>query len=78
MSGAFVGQELESEFGKIPPSFLPLGNKRLFQHQIKLAPEDVDIFISNRFAGGSEKSSVNKIAESDNNNYENDNENNFF
>jgi len=46
MSGAYVGQELESEFGKIPPSFLPLGNRRLFQHQIKLAPEDVDIFLS--------------------------------
>ncbi|WP_010433890.1 hypothetical protein [Vibrio cyclitrophicus] len=46
MSGAFVGQELESEFGKIPPSFLPLGNKRLFQHQIALAPTGVDVYLS--------------------------------
>ncbi|MTC47095.1 capsular biosynthesis protein [Providencia sp. wls1922] len=46
MSGAFVGQELESEFGKIPPSFLPLGNKRLYQYQIALAPKGEDIYIS--------------------------------
>lgn len=46
MSAAYVGQELQSEFGKIPPSFLPLGNRRLFQHQIRLAPEGVDIYIS--------------------------------
>ncbi|MEZ8760772.1 capsular biosynthesis protein [Vibrio splendidus] len=46
MSGAFVGQELESEFGKIPPSFLPLGNRRLFQYQIELAPEDVEVYLS--------------------------------
>ena len=29
MSAAYVGQDLQSEFGKIPPSFLPLGNKTL-------------------------------------------------
>ncbi|EHH0747147.1 capsular biosynthesis protein, partial [Vibrio vulnificus] len=46
MSAAYVGQELESEFGKLPPSFLPLGNKRLFQHQIKLAPDGTDVFLS--------------------------------
>ena len=46
MSGAFVDQELESEFGKLPPSFLPLGNKRLFQHQVALAPKGVQIFLS--------------------------------
>ncbi|EHH3081896.1 capsular biosynthesis protein [Vibrio vulnificus] len=46
MSGAYVGQELESEFGKIPPSFLPLGNRRLFQHQIALIPEWEDAYIS--------------------------------
>lgn len=46
MSGAYVGQELESEFGHIPPSFLPLGNRRLFQHQIALAPNGVGIFLS--------------------------------
>ena len=46
MSASFVDQELQSEFGKVPPSFLPLGNKRLFQHQIKLVPEGCDIYIS--------------------------------
>ena len=46
MSGAYVGQELESEFGKIPPSFLPLGNRRLFQHQLALAPEGVELLLS--------------------------------
>lgn len=46
LSGAYVGTELESEFGHIPPSFLPLGNRRLFQHQVALAPKGVDIFLS--------------------------------
>ncbi|MGF1754904.1 capsular biosynthesis protein [Vibrio makurazakiensis] len=46
MSAAYIGQELESEFGKIPPSFLPLGNRRLFQHQILLAPERSDVYLS--------------------------------
>ncbi|KJY86179.1 capsular biosynthesis protein [Vibrio neptunius] len=46
MSGAYVGQELESEFGKIPPSFLPLGNRRLFQHQLALSPEGVELLLS--------------------------------
>ena len=46
MSGAYVGQELESEFGHIPPSFLPLGNRRLFQHQVDLAPKGVEVYLS--------------------------------
>jgi len=46
MSAAYVGQELVSEFGKIPPSFLPLGNRRLFHHQVALAPEGVKILLS--------------------------------
>tara|TARA_B110000211_G_C14092983_1_gene560430 strand:+ start:1848 stop:3434 length:1587 start_codon:yes stop_codon:yes gene_type:complete len=46
MSAAYVGQELESEFGKIPPSFLPLGNKRLFQYQVKSAPVGAKIYLS--------------------------------
>lgn len=32
-SGAFVDAELEVEFGRLPPSFLPLGNRRLYSHQ---------------------------------------------
>lgn len=46
LSGAYVGLELESEFGRIPPSFLPLGNRRLFQHQVALAPEGAEVYIS--------------------------------
>ena len=36
LSGAFVRQELMAEFGLIPPSFLPLGNRRLFEHQRRI------------------------------------------
>ncbi|MFA0013654.1 capsular biosynthesis protein [Vibrio lentus] len=46
MAGAYIGQELRSEFGKIPPTFLPLGNKRLFQHQLNLIPEGQSIYMS--------------------------------
>jgi hypothetical protein len=34
-SGAYVESELFSEFGKIPPAFLPVGNKRLYTYQIE-------------------------------------------
>ncbi len=34
LSAAYVEPELEAEFGRIPPAFLPLGNRRLFVHQI--------------------------------------------
>ncbi|MGK0254955.1 MAG: hypothetical protein ACI9OE_002471 [Mariniflexile sp.] len=46
LSGAYIGAELESEFGKIPPSFLPLGNRRLFEHQIDSAPNGVIVYIT--------------------------------
>ncbi len=46
MSGAYVDNELQSEFGKIPPSFLPLGNRRLFHYQIKLAPKNATVYLS--------------------------------
>jgi hypothetical protein len=32
-SGAYVGPEFASEFGHIPPAFLPVGNRRLYEHQ---------------------------------------------
>jgi len=35
-SGALVSSELASEFGLIPPSFLPVGGQRLFVHQQRL------------------------------------------
>jgi len=31
-SASYVNQELQNEFGKIPPAFLPLKNKRLYEH----------------------------------------------
>ena len=34
MSGAVVGQELAAEFGPLPPAFLPVGARRLYQLQI--------------------------------------------
>ncbi|MGP9833791.1 capsular biosynthesis protein [Marinobacter sp. NSM] len=46
MSAAYITQELRSEFGALPPSFLPLGNRRLFQHQVRLAPENTPVFLT--------------------------------
>ncbi|WP_305464486.1 capsular biosynthesis protein [Photobacterium leiognathi] len=46
MSAAYVDIELQSEFGALPPSLLPLGNRRLFQHQSSLIPTSMDKFIS--------------------------------
>ncbi|MFM5068537.1 hypothetical protein ACEUBL_05535 [Aeromonas veronii] len=45
MSGAYVQQELGAEFGHIPPSFLPLANKRLFQHQVSLSQQGQPVFL---------------------------------
>lgn len=38
-SAAYVGSEFQAEFGKLPPSMLPLGNRRLFEHQVKVLRE---------------------------------------
>ena len=46
MSAAYVDMELQSEFGVLPPSLLPLGNRRLFQHQNALIPSGMEKFIS--------------------------------
>lgn len=35
-SSAYITPDLMAEFGKIPPAFLPLGNKRLYEYQIRL------------------------------------------
>lgn len=35
-SGAYVNPEFRAEFGLLPPAMLPLGNKRLVEHQIEL------------------------------------------
>ena len=46
MSGSYVDQELNAEFGRIPPSFLPLGNRRLFQHQFEHVPQGCQAYLS--------------------------------
>ncbi|EOD6369589.1 hypothetical protein ACJ1IM_001717 [Campylobacter jejuni] len=35
-SAKYSFSDFTLEFGKIPPSFLPLGNKRLYEYQIEL------------------------------------------
>lgn len=34
-SGAYVSPEIAAEFGRIPPAFLPIGNRRLYQRQVE-------------------------------------------
>ncbi|MGI2258557.1 capsular biosynthesis protein [Shewanella sp. GXUN23E] len=45
-SAAFVASELQSEFGPLPPSFLPVGNKRLFHHQLARIPAGERILLT--------------------------------
>lgn len=39
-SAAYITPGLASEFGKLPPSMLPVQNKRLYEHQVALIPND--------------------------------------
>ena len=51
-SAKYENPELQSEFGKIPPSFLPLGGKRLYEYQRKLfekSDEKVVLSLSQSF-----------------------------
>ncbi|MGE3407892.1 MAG: hypothetical protein AB7I37_13830 [Pirellulales bacterium] len=41
-SSAYCTPELQSEFGQLPPAFLPFGNRRLYEHQLALAGEAYD------------------------------------
>jgi hypothetical protein len=46
-SAAYVGQDLAVEVGLLPPSFLPVGNQRLFSYQLELlASAHGDIYLS--------------------------------
>lgn len=45
MSGEYIDQEMQSEFGPVPPAFLPLQNRRLFQHQLNNIPSGVPVSI---------------------------------
>lgn len=38
-SAAFVTPELQAELGKLPPALLPIGNRRLYEHQVAVIKE---------------------------------------
>lgn len=45
-SGSYIGEEMQAEFGCIPPAFLPIGTKFLIQHQLKELTDRDNIWIS--------------------------------
>lgn len=46
-SAAYIDQDLSSEVGLIPPSFLPIGNKRLYEYQTSLFSNNAkDVYLS--------------------------------
>ena len=47
LSGAYVNDELVAEYGLLPPAFLPFGQRRLFEHQVRsLTPLVEVIFLT--------------------------------
>lgn len=45
-SGAYISEGLRSEYGKIPPVFLPLQGKSLLNHQLDSIPAGAEIFLT--------------------------------
>lgn len=46
-SGAYIPQELSAEFGPLPPAFLPVGMRRLYELQVEaLAPLGGELFLT--------------------------------
>jgi hypothetical protein len=46
-SGAYIPQELSAEFGPLPPAFLPVGMRRLYELQAEaLRPAGADVFLT--------------------------------
>jgi hypothetical protein len=45
-SGAYSNQELAVEFGRLPPSFLPVGNKRLYEYQRQLFDDETQVYLT--------------------------------
>ena len=45
-SGAYIGEEMQAEFGRIPPAFLPIGSSLLVQHQLREAKGRGRVWIS--------------------------------
>ncbi|NJM50802.1 MAG: capsular biosynthesis protein [Sphingomonadales bacterium] len=46
LSSAFVEQELAAEFGRLPPSFLPVGMKRLLDYQLQSIGQEENIYLT--------------------------------
>lgn len=36
MSGGYLSDDIQTEYGRMPPSFLPFENKRLYEHQVRM------------------------------------------
>ena len=45
-SAAYITPGLASEFGKLPPCMLPVQNRRLYEHQVAIAPKGEKIVLS--------------------------------
>ncbi len=45
-SGAYVGQELAAEFGRLPPAFLPVGTRRLYEYQLETIGAGRAVFLT--------------------------------
>ncbi len=45
-SGSYIGDEMQSEFGRIPPAFLPVGAKYLVQHQLQNIGQRTRVYLS--------------------------------
>lgn len=45
-SGAYIGEEMQAEFGRIPPAFLPVGAAFLIQHQLREANFRKNVWVS--------------------------------
>jgi len=46
-AGAYITEDFISEIGKLPPAFLPIGNKRLFTYQVEsICKFSSDIYLS--------------------------------
>ncbi|WP_262690031.1 hypothetical protein [Kordiimonas aestuarii] len=47
LSGAYCSAEIVAEFGKIPPAFLPLGTRRLYELQLEIAAQlDAEVILT--------------------------------
>lgn len=45
-SGTYIGDEMQAEFGRIPPAFLPVGARYLIQHQLDRLPPGTRVWLS--------------------------------